>query len=157
MNHQERSSNFTGRTIESGRNTVQLIACAQMHKNYKSDPEKFWVEEESSIIRGLTERFDICAHPENEIVVPVHMNGLTDIPTLLKALSMLNLNGEGPTQLTFGMHNNHGKFGAERDFSWDIVEWLQHNDVPLNIRELSDPLLTRPYISSRITGARYAA
>src|SRR3989338_11709987 len=149
MNPQERSSNFTGRTIESGRNTAQLIACAQMHKNYKSDPEKFWVEEESSIIRGLTERFDICAHNENEIVVPVHMNGLTDIPTLLKALSMLNLNGEGPTQLTFGMHNNHGKFGAERDFSWDIVEWLQHNGVPLNIRELSDPLLTGPYISSQ--------
>src|SRR3989338_1238128 len=138
MNPQERSSNFTGRTIESGRNTVQLIACAQMHKNYKSDPEKFWVEEESSIIRGLTERFDICAHPENEIVVPVHMNGLTDIPTLLKAFSMLNLEGVGQTQLTFGMHNNRGGFGGVRDFSWDIAEWLQHNGVPLNICESVD-------------------
>src|SRR3989344_1837119 len=149
MQTQERSSNLTCRAIESGRNTAQLIACAQMHERYKSAPEQFWNEEESSIIRGLTERFDICAHPENEIVVPVHMNGLTDIPTLLKAFSMLNLEGVGPTQLTFGMHNNHGKFGAERDFSWDIVEWLQHNDVPLNIRELSDPLLTGPYISSQ--------
>ncbi len=144
------------RCIESTQNTTQLISAARILYSHKQQPEEFWKQEHLAIAERLGERFSVCPEPENEIIIPTHKNGI-HLPTLLHGLSLQDLRGLGPTQLTFLMHNNSGANGNKQDTSWDILKSLQDIGTPINIMELSDPLLTGPLASYQFALAKNKA
>ena len=131
---------------EIRRNVDELHEASQILQEYQRNPEEFWISKHEVIARGLSKRFDDSPHPENQIIIPIHRN-LDDLGPLLLALAGQKFDEIGTTRLTFIMHNNNGKYGKERDFSWDIAESLKKRGAPIDIQELSDPLLTGPFIS----------
>lgn len=112
----------------------------------KGEHELFWETHKEEIAKDLKERFRSDQTPAVEVVIPVHKNG-PDMPFLLSGLSKQHTTDLGSVRLALVMHNNAGNEGYPRDSSWDQVEYLEQQGVPLRVVEFTDRLLTGPYVS----------
>jgi len=119
-----------------------------IQENKRSNPSVFWQNNFRAISAGIKESYSGEKDPDVEVLIPVYHNA-DDLPLLLYGLSRQTTEPHQRVGLTVVMHNNQNlpKWGMWNDGSREIIETLVTDQVPIKVLELTDPLLTGPYMS----------
>lgn len=117
-------------------------------RGQEKNPGVFWQDNFEPISARMKTIYSDKNNPDVEILVPVHHNA-DDLPLLFYGLSKQKIEPDQRVGLTVVMHNNQDRpeWKMNDDGSWKIIEALSIVQVPIKILELTDPLLTGPYMS----------